>query len=252
MRPVYLILILACSLFGYELRFVGKEMWPFASEIDKKRSGYVIELLQRIYVPHGYSPTYETLPWPRALMSASRDVHNGIMLISKSPGKKQIFIFPKESVGMIANVFFAKKGATKWRYDGIKSLKEVTVGVIKSYTYGFELDDYFNKYRRTPDLVDVTLGVDALQKNLKKLIIGRIDVVFDDVQAVQGTAAKMGILDQLEAVGFDNTKPVYVAFSSKNQKAQKLADIFDDGMRKLRKDGSLERTLEHYGIDDWH
>lgn len=243
----------AASLFSkqdpHTLKVVGRELWPYASEVNKRREGYVLEVLKLIFGKKGYKLTYEAMPWPRALLSAKANVHQIIVGISH-PEKYKKLLFPKHSIGMMGNGLFGRS-TTDWYYDGIGSLKGKSIGIIKDYTFGIEFDGYFEEHKSDLNMVQIAMGVNALEINLKKLAIGRIDLIFDDVQSVLGTAEKMGISDKIKPVGFDNTFAIYVAFSAKNPEAKKLLQIFDQSIHSMRQNGKLQKILDRYQLDDW-
>lgn len=249
-RLTAVFILLCSSLFARELKIVGKEFWPYSSEYSKKKAGYAVDIVRYIFAQKGYSIQYETMPWPRALLSTSLNAHNAIICIHHSKEHNEKFIFPRYSVGMTGNAFFTLR-KNEWYYRGLPSLQNQTVGIIKDYAYGFELENYFDQNQNDIDKIQLSMGVDALEKNIKMLMMGRIDVLFDDVNAVMGTAMKMGVASHIKAVGFDNTSAIYVAFSKKHPHAQELADLFDAGMKQMRSNGKLEKILLRYNMEDW-
>ncbi len=65
-------------------------------------------------------------------------------------------------------------------------------------------------------------------------------------------AMKNYIEDAVESAGqVGAPEPVFIAFSPANPRAKEYARILDEGMKKLRSSGRLEKILGKYGIKDW-
>lgn len=252
MKPMLVVislLFLSHSLLAEELKISAKEHWPYTTKMKKKKQGYTYDILKAIY-GDTYDVRLDVFPWARALLNASLNQNQAIVGIHKTPENEQAYIFPKRTIGMTGNAFFVLKN-TKWEYKGLESLEKIKLGIVKDVTYGDEFQAYFEKNTKNYDRLHVAKGTDALELNLRLLTLGKLDAIFDDTQTILSAANTMKIGSQIKAVGFDNTDPIYVAFSKEFLKAQELADRFDTEIVNLRASGALDKILFNYAIEDW-
>lgn len=83
-----------------------------------------------------------------------------------------------------------KKGTT-WRYQGIDSLKGVTLGMIRAYAFVDSFDAYVLKNKL----------------NISRIAMGRIDVYVEAQAVVRFQVEKDGQDDLLESAGILNATP---------------------------------------------
>lgn len=237
------------SLFADELRISAKEHWPYTTKMKKKKQGYTYDVLNAIYGSQ-YDVRLDVFPWARALLNASLNKNQAVVGIHKTPENEQAYIFPKRTIGMTGNAFFTLKNS-EWEFKGIASLEKIKLGIVKDVEYGKEFEAYFDTNAKNFKRLQISKGTDALELNLRLLTLGKLDAIFDDTQTILSTANNMKVGSQIKAVGFDNTNPIYVAFSRAFPKAQELADRYDSEIVKLRASGELDRILFKYAIEDW-
>lgn len=243
------LLFLSHTLFAEELKISAKEHWPYTTKMKKKKQGYTYDILRAIYGEQ-YDVKLDVFPWARAMLNASLNKNQAIVGIHKTPENEKAYIFPKRTIGMTGNAFFVLKNSD-WEYQGLPSLETIKLGIVKDVEYGSEFEPYFKKNTKNYDRLHIAKGTDALDLNLRLLTLGKLNAVFDDTQTILSTANTMKIGSQIKAVGFDNTNPIYVAFSKQFPQAQALADRYDTQIVKMRQSGELDRILFRYAIEDW-
>ena len=185
------------------------------------------------------------MPWSRALLQTEQGDYNAVIgaYIEDAPN----FIFPEEEIGLSINAFFVKKG-NPWHYNGPESLLDFKIGLIKDYSYGETLDNFFCSH---PYIVEFIYGEDPLLMNINKLINGRFDILIDDKNVIRQKADKMGLSDQIVIREEIASNKVYVTFSPNIEKSEEYAKIFSDGIKKLRETGKLKKILLKYNLEDW-
>ncbi|MBF0242021.1 MAG: transporter substrate-binding domain-containing protein [Desulfamplus sp.] len=226
------------------------DMWyPYNGEPNSDKPGYIIEIADYIFTNAGHQIDYQLLNWARTCKEVESGKWNGAVggSYKENPG----CIFSEEELGVMQNVFYAKKGIN-WRYSGVESLKNIKIGIIKDYSYGDTLNEYFKTEKS--NLVQVIYGDNPLEANIKKLLLGRIDVVIEDKAVFEAIAHKMNILPQIEVVGnlpIDESYHIFIAFSPKNSKSEEYADLITKGVKEMRANGKLDEILASYGLSDW-
>lgn len=241
----------------------GSDPWPpYAGDAASKTPGYIVEVLEAIYEPHGYRVEFVNKPWSRCIT----ETRDGSMTGLAGADREEVpdFAFPGASVGRTRPTFFGRKGLT-WRYTGVESLAGVRLGVIQDYTYSEEVDHYIRTHAGSApggapggdletDRLLVVKGNDALKRLLQALEAGRIDVLVENHPVVLATLRKLNkpVGDFVDAgVG---RKPVtlYVPFSPAHPDRDRLCALFDKGIVQLRKSGALQSILQRYDIEDWN
>jgi len=225
------------------------DRWPpYNGDPDSEEPGYGIEIAQYIFDSAGHRIIYKILPWKRAVLQTRSGDYYAIIGATKN--ETPDFIFPEEEIGISENAFFVQKGSS-WAFTGTESLLQVQVGVIKGYSYGSILDEFFKQHKEITQYVH---GEDPLLLNIKKLLAKRIDVVIEDMNVFFQKAKKMGVSDRIakaESIKDETDSRVYIAFSPEIPKSEEYAEMLTKGIRKLKTTGKLDEILTKYGLKYW-
>ncbi|MBP9706823.1 MAG: transporter substrate-binding domain-containing protein [Oligoflexales bacterium] len=226
---------------------------PYNCEPKDARPGYMIEIAKAALEPAGHKVEYETLNWARAIADSRAGKFSGIVGAAKSDAPD--FIFPETSLGTSKNCFFAKADAT-WSFKDKSSLETASIGVIKDYTYGDEVDDYIKsnaKNAKNAKKVDVVSGDNPLELNIKKVQMGRVTSLLESEAVLKNYMYVNKLADSSfkNAGCLKDSDDLFIAFSPKHPKAKEFAKLVGDKVVAMRKDGSLKKMLEQYGINDW-
>lgn len=228
---------------------IRADVWfPINGVPGSSSPGYMIELAQIILKEHGYMVDYQASPWERSL----NDVRKGKFdcVVGAYTEDAPDFIFPKESWGKIESTFYVKKG-NAWKYVGIKSLMSAKVGTIGGYAYSEEFDAYVAANSNSAR-VQVIKGNNALEKNIKKLLAGRIDTLIESHLVMNAKLKDMGKSSDIMAAGLlAPADDMYIACSPAKAHSKELVQWFSDGLEKLRANGELQKVLSKYGLKDW-
>ncbi|MCF8068017.1 MAG: transporter substrate-binding domain-containing protein [Desulfobacterales bacterium] len=256
MKKIYIFIFAIISIFTPELfssvsadtiELVADEWCPYNCEPDSAAPGFIIEIAQTVFEKAGHDVIYKNVNWARAILQTRDGKHTAI--VGASVGDAPDFIFPEEELGNLDTSFFIKT-ERNWEYTGIASLKDMSLGAIKGYAYGDELDTYISE-NKDSKTVQLSTGDDALDNMINKLILGRVDVIIEDKNVLLLAAKEKGILDQIKHAGSDTLDPLYIAFSPANPKSAEYAQILSDGLKELRASGKLNDILSKYGLTDW-
>ena len=212
------------------------------------RPGFMVDLARAIFTNAGYGVEYRLMPWSRALREARSGAVDGVLgaFASDAPD----FVFPEAPLLVISASDLFARSDFDWTFRGIPSLAEVRLGAIQNYGYGDDLNAYLldpaNK-----GAVDVIHGQRAIERNLAKLLAGRIDVVVETRGVFLHAARKIDAVDRVKFVGqVGAPENCTVAFSPSSSNSAALAKIFSDGVAAMRRSGALHALLESYGLAD--
>lgn len=241
--PLFFALYQPSAAFSDEISLVADEWCPINCQPNSSKPGVMIEIAQTIFEQAGHRVTYKLKPWARAI----KDVRFGKFdaIVGASKGDAPDFIFPTEELMQVSlSSFFVNKNKP-WRYQGLDSLKGQKLGAVKAYNYG----PLLNHYIATSPEVQVLAGRDVLQRNIKKLIAGRIDVIVESAPVFWHKAEQMGLTDALKMVGSATKKEdCFIAFSPRNPRSQLYAQQLSEGVKTLKSNGQLQLILERYGL----
>lgn len=250
---VYLVIslyLVSSFVLCEEVTLVADEWCPYNCEPDALQRGFMIEIAETIFGKHGIKVNYKTLPWARAILAVRKGNYSGIV----GAGRQEVpdFIFPDRAFGQAEHSFYIHESSPlRWKYEGLNSLKQVKLGAIRGYSYGSLNRRYIAVHRRNRKLVEIVSGETALQQNIDKLLIGRIDVLIEDRAVFHYYLQQHGIQNSFQSRGVADTEEVFIAFSPKRANSWKYADILSQGIRLLRSSGELNLILQKYGLADW-
>lgn len=250
---VYLTLVLLALCFpvgghGATVSLRADFWCPFNCEPDAARPGFMVEIAQYALGKYGHTVDYQIMPWNRAIKEVRAGKIDGVIAELKSHSPD--LIYPAREAALAVNAFWVKKG-TPWRYQGIDSLNGVTLGIIRDYAFGNPLDAYVLKNKLNISRVAMVNGEQAVAQNIKRLVLGRIDVYVEAQAVVRFQAGKDGQADLLESAGILNATPLYVAFSPQRATSAAYARMLAEGVDELRATGKLDNILYKYGLHDW-
>lgn len=223
---------------------IAADPWcPFNCDPGTEKPGYMVEIAKEVFEPLGYTVVYQTVNWSRALESTREGQFNAVFGASRDEAEG--FIFPEQSQGGAGNAFFVN-GSTAWSLNSHADLKGKKLGLIRDYDYGEVLGIVGDEAD-----IDYSSGDDALEKNVKKLAASRVDVVVEEANVFNYTAAELGLLGDVKLAMADDADEVFIAFSPAKEESAQLAKDLDMGLTKLRESGRLAEILSRYGLSDW-
>jgi len=242
----FLLFVVTTTAMSDQITIVADEWPPYNSIPNSKEPGYGIEIAKHVFEATGHTVVYKILPWHRSIIETRTGKYNAIIGAFKQEAPD--FVFPEEEFGLSKNAFFARKGR-EWTYSGLESLQGMKIGIIKGYSYGEELDKYF---KENPQQVQYVYSKDPLFQNIKKLLVGRLDVFIEDENVLLQKLKKMQVADKIVNAGFTGvSEKLYITFSPKIKKSKEYAEILTKGIRKLKESGELDKILAKYGLKYW-
>ncbi len=224
------------------------EWYPVNGGEQSAQPGYMIEIAKEILSNNGHSLDYQTLPWVGSITMVRKGTYDCVVGADNNDAPD--FLFSKSPWGKIKPVMYVKQGDT-WRYGGIPSLSNKQLGVIGSYAYSEELDQYIAK-RKDTEKVQVVKADKALRQNIGKLLSGRIDVLVEFDLIMEAKLAELKYSQKIIAAGeITEGESLYIACGPNKASSAKYIEMFSNGLLNLRKSGRLKSILDKYGLQDW-
>jgi polar amino acid transport system substrate-binding protein len=225
------------------IRLRADNWCPYNCTPGDEKPGYMVEIAQTIFGKDKLD--YQLMPWSRAVEAAREGQLEAVAGATQADAAG--FVFGTEPMGMSVNVIITRRGSN-FRYQGAESLKALKLAAVQDYSYGEEVDAYIAANR---DKVDLLSGDDVTVQNLRKLLAKRVDAVIEDMNVAEYSLAAQGMDGLVEIHPIDEATALYIAFAPGNPIAAEQARQLDEGVRKLRRNGTLSRLLARYGLGDW-
>lgn len=257
-KKLSVLFLIFTSLLGFSLLAPGAaaadtltvvaDSWcPYNCTPGSASPGFGIEILQAIFEPKGIKVVYTTMPWAQAL----KDVQAGKFGAAIGASKKDAagWPLPEEETGISKQVLFVKKG-NPWRYTGVESLAGKKLGVIEGYLYdsGGKLDTWIAK---NPASVVVASGDDPVGTLIRMLLTGEVDALVEDQLVFNLNAKSKGVTDKVQEAGTAFELAIFVGFSPAKPQSKRYVEIYNQGIRDMRKSMALAGILKKYGVADW-
>jgi polar amino acid transport system substrate-binding protein len=244
--------LLACAVLlasaparAETITLVADEWCPYNCAPGDAQPGFLIEIARRVFEPAGFGVDYKIVPWARAIRDARAGRYTAIVGAIRS--EVPDFVFPEGAAFPSGTHAFVRSGSD-WRYAGHESLDGVSVGVILDYSYGDETDRYLQRHRANEKQVQVATGADALEKNIAKLLQGRVAVLLENPAVMQFFLARSARKDVVVPAGVLEDTEVSIAFAPGEAHARDHAAVLSEGVRRLRASGELAEILGRYGV----
>ena len=212
-----------------------------------KLPGIAMEIAKAVFEPLGYQITLDFRPAARAVRATRYGKFTAYVTVKEAAPD---LIYPEHEVLMAKVCFFVKKG-NPWRYEGIDSLKKVRLGCTASYHFGGSIQEYIEKHKQT-DAVQLIWGGDAVEKNIKKLFVGRIDTFLDEANMVLYIIKQKSLSSSVQVAGCvtDWKYPVYLGFCPSLPQSKEYVRILSNGIKQLKDSGQLQTIYRKYGLMD--
>lgn len=233
---IFLLLIPYSTFANETVRFAIGEWAPYTS-VNDARGRLLENIVTEAFKREGFSVEYEYFPWKRSYSLVESGQFDGTFpwAITEEHIKKfyinKIFLIKDEGV------FFHLK-SMQFDWNTLEDLKKYSVGV----TIGYKEEQIYKENGI------IAQSVPTEDLNFKKILAGRIDVY--QTSKIVGYEIIKKIFTAEEASQFTNhpdpavVNEFYILFSKKTSNGQKLADIFDAGLKKLKESGAYDIILE--------
>ena len=223
------ILLFSSSVFAETVNFCSHER---AELSEKNGTGYYWDILRAVYKIEGAEITHDSAPFLRCLIFVDKKRSDGSVAAFKTPERTKEFFYPQSRLHYSSYGIATLKQTSFNQIEGLKG----HVGLTRGYDFSAWLSSDLN----------IHLVKDTIQ-GIKMLKRKRFNYHADDIQDIKLAIRKMGErLDDYVMTTF-YTKDLYVVFT-KDASGQKLAAMFDSGIRKIAENGTLETLVKKYGL----
>ena len=236
-------------LYADTISVRADEWCPYNCAPGDKTPGFMLEIATAILEKAGHKIDYKIQPWNSAVEDCLAGKINAIIGASTSDSDQ--LIFGEEGQGFGGFCFFAKSDSDLTYDNFMSKIKLKKLAIIDGYGYGPKIDSYVKKNKENPNLIISTTGDNALKVNINKLMKSEVDLIVSDPNVAEYYSINMGLKGKIKKIGCEEDNQLFLAFSPKNPKSKEYAKLMTDGVRQMRKDGSLKAILDKYNLKDW-
>ncbi|MCG9781593.1 transporter substrate-binding domain-containing protein [Vibrio brasiliensis] len=214
-----------------------QDEWPPYVIDSQETNGVAHEIVSEAFAAQGYQLKHTIKPWSRALREVATQRYDIALTVWKSSERLEYLYFSDPY--LINSLVFVTLKDNSFEYNGLKSLNEKRIGVLRGYAY----DDAFmrsNDFDR--------LDADNLETNIKKLKVGRIDALVADKMFFRWFV-KNNNLDIADFALVENPlaeNPLYIAVSRDHPDKERIISAFNTGLKSLQQSGRISVLIEKY------
>jgi len=161
--------------------------------------------------------------------------------------REQYLIYAKEShIEFEWNFFIRKEDLGKYKFEKYEDLRGVRIGATQGMSYS---DEFWRAYKNGILTLDITTKNEI---QIKKLLNKRIDMIPLNTKAElyeakgKGYIGKIAYLPKkIKSVAYYNT----FVKSSTYPDIEKIIKRYDEILREMKSDGTLEKIYKKYGLE---
>lgn len=228
-----------------ELVLVADPWCPFTCDSASKKPGLMIEIVMAALGPK-YKIKYQNMSWARAVEDTRKGGYSAIVGALKNDAPD--FVFPATPLAQMKSCFYVRSDS-KWEFKGEGSLKGKTLGAVKDYAYGDQIDPYLQKSEGDSNAVDLITGTDTTARLFMKLKAKRVEIVIEDETVANYVLKEKAELsaEKFKQAGCLTQSPLFVAFSPSKPISKALAKDIDAGIKALKANKKFNEILAKYG-----
>ncbi|SCK18475.1 ABC transporter substrate-binding protein [Vogesella sp. LIG4] len=207
---------------------------PFVDATQPKQ-GISLQIVRAAYATQGYDIEMHFVPWARAI-NAVKDGEYDILPNAWWTQERTAFLLYSAPY-LKSEIKFIKRKGDPFEYRGLESLNGKTVGIVRGYGYGDAFLKATNFTR--PEVATV-------MQNIKKLLLGRIDLTLED-EIVVRSIIKHDAPELQQLIEFTQNplsiQELHVTSGLKNPRHQAIVDAFNKGLAIIKANGTYDKIL---------
>ena len=218
---------------------------PFYYIEDGEITGPTVETASEAFDRMNVKYEFKEYPWARVLEMMKSGELDVIIDLYLSDERMEFIDYSVEKAITHSEALF-KLADSDIEFDGnYSTLNELTIGIVQGYYYGDDFD------KAVKDGAINVEDVASSERNITKLINGRTDLIVDNVAINKVLIEKLGYSGMIVPLKpYINSEDSYTAFSKANN-LKDIRDKFDETIRQMREDGTIDAIYGKYGVDEY-
>lgn len=237
--------VAVCTLAVFYVSLATAEVWTVGSQEDfvpynytqgQDYTGIDVEILETASNSIGVTLEHFPTSWRRALLEFDSGNLDAIFQLTPTPERfrKWHMVGPLRTT---KTVFMVRKDSTLNDVGDLTDLLDLVVGVVAGFTYGHEFD--------TDDRIVKEQSVDDFT-NVRKLLLGRSDVIVGGRETLTYVARELNAQDKLRLLPTPLVETArYIAFRRTPDGALK-AERLQAELNRMTKEGLVQAIIESF------
>lgn len=234
----FLVIFLAFSLLAqvaFGLTLAVEDAWePYA---NPDGTGMSEELVTAAFKAVGVEVVFAVRPYSRVLQEVAAGKFVGGFNVAREPSRENEFLWGEEMLFLAHAHYYHDVNRPLDVRDAGSLRNGERVGVIRGYEYG-------NRFLANDDIVKV--WANRHDQILNMLQIGRVQAVIMFEKTAHLFLREMNMTNEVQAAFPSEPSRIFVAFSRSHPDAPRYLKLLDEGLRRIKADGTYEAILQKY------
>lgn len=235
-----LYLLVPYAATGQSLTIVSDPYPPFGYVKDGEIVGFTVDLVKLLLKRTGIDGKFVMYPWARAYEMAQKEKNILIYQLTYTEERARLF----QLVGPIyhaTDCLWKLKVRKDVVVQNLEDARQYWVGIVRGYfTHKYLLENGFEEGKNLEAVHDDDM-------NVKKLVSGRVDLMFLDEVVFNYRVATLGYnRDDFEKALSIISHDEYLGFS--RQTSPNVVSRFTEALAAMKRDGSYDSLLQNYGV----
>ncbi len=203
-------------------------------------TGLANEIIAAAFNRVGIDVTFKVMPYNRVLKLIEwGDLLGGFNVPLDEESKKE-YVLGSTPLYDAVSAYYQNKARPLKGKNRDELVNKERIGVVLGYGYG---DHFLEAVEKGNIIKEVSKSE---KTNLRKLSVGRIDatIIYDKTAAV--LLKELSLEGKIELAFQNETTPIFLAFSKKNPKSPYYAQKLDEGLAKIKQDGTYQKIMGSY------
>lgn len=225
------------------IRFVDTPYPPYTigEEGRQAEAGIAVDIAREACRRMGHRCRITLHPWERVLKMMETGAADGVLFLVQTPERERFLLFTPPVVRSRELFYASTLRHREFSWKTITDLDNLTIGLVRGYTYGENFMDYIET-----GSADIDYTADTIL-NLRKLVAGRIDLVLEE-ELVAEYLLKEIDPDGEAVVRCDESVSEYdyhLAFSRFGAAAE-LFPAYEAAVEEMKRDGTIQEIVRRY------
>lgn len=242
---VVIISIVSQAFADDTLHFVGvQNIIPFAYEEEGVKKGIDYDVFMEISKRMGFTAKIELLPWKRIWESLKKGSIDGTTTIYYKKKREEFVIYSKIPIRYTTINVFVNKGH-EFDFRNVNDLFGKTVGKQSGFFISHEFEQAVKSQKI---ILDEARDTD---RNIKKLILKRIDCLVSNPQIAKFYMKKLGLQHEIVElpVPLVPGQKIHLALSKKGKNIKDKLQFIEEISKTLKEihlDGTFQKISDKY------
>lgn len=221
-----------------EIVIAAEDDWIPYARMDG--TGLANEVIKAAYTSIGIKVRYDVYPYARVLRLVSTGKYVAGFNVPLDEESKERFLLGKEPLYEAVSAYYQHRQKPLSAKNSDQIDNGLVIAVVRGYGYG----DHYLVLRNQGRIVELVSNSEA--GNLKMLSAGRMDatIIYDKTANI--LLDQLKLQDIIEYAFINEATPIYLAFSRSHPQGQYFLDKFDEGMKRIKADGTYQRIMNSY------